>query len=207
MTDADKVAAQIARQLEGFPILRQLAAHNLGTAGLAELVALLKLAQLQPEERGFLRALIQAPRDPAPCLILADWLEEKNRPKEAARMRAIHPQPGDAVVITAHHNPWSKPEDMEQLVQLLEEWYPGCHVILWRDRHAAIEAYPIRPGQLVVLTLPGTLTDLEHEALWEQMCRLFPANDVLVLDGGKRLETATEEQMERHGWVRKPATE
>lgn len=217
MDEAEKLIARL--ELEGLPALKTVALflhrRSLDPEGelfsgdrkvLREIRTLLDLANFKSEEAGFVRALAKAPKDKTVCLILADWLEEQNRPKEATRLRAIHPQPGDAVIVTARHAGQTHKE-LQRLCKLLESWYPGTHVILWRDREAAIEAYPVRPRQLVVLTVPRQMDDAEHSELWDRLCKLFPENECLVLDGGRRLETATEEQMAKHGWVRKSATE
>src|SRR5262245_49385996 len=47
---------------------------------------------LSPELLGLLRACKDAPKDDAPLLVLADWLEERDGPTDAARAELIRVQ-------------------------------------------------------------------------------------------------------------------
>ncbi len=58
----------------------------------SEMKALCRVLELGDNDRSFLRAVTRAPEDKEIWLIVADWLEERGREREAARMRSINAQ-------------------------------------------------------------------------------------------------------------------
>lgn len=80
------------------------------------------LLEMPEQERQFLRSAASAPSDWPTLEVFADWLEERQRPKEAERMRRLTPQTGDLLVV------WAQPgllketgESMRALADNLRE--------------------------------------------------------------------------------------
>ena len=115
-----------------------------------------------PEYRGFLAAMIEYGADVSPRLILADWLEEHDRPQEAELMR-LH-----VALLATCCEPDKHPERVQQQARIVELLAAGVRPCLPRRTVALAEGVDmtfawIAPGTFLMGSPPDEPERRENE--------------------------------------------
>ena len=119
-----------------------------------------------PEYRGFLAAMIEYGADVSPRLILADWLEEHDRPQEAELMR-LH-----VALLATCCEPDKHPERVQQQARIVELLAAGVRPCLPRRTVALAEGVDmtfawIAPDTFLMGSPPDEPERYEDETLHE----------------------------------------
>ncbi len=119
-----------------------------------------------PVYRGLLDGIVEYNEDPAPRLILADWLDEHDRPDEAELMR-LH-----VALLATCCDPNNHPERVRQQARIVELLAAGVRPCLPRQTIALAEGVDmtfawIAPGTFLMGSPPEEPERVEDETLHE----------------------------------------
>jgi uncharacterized protein (TIGR02996 family) len=129
-----------------------------------------RTAQASPEYRGLLDAIVECGADVSPRLILADWLEEHDRPHEAELMR-LH-----VALLATCCEPDQHPERVEQQARIVELLAAGVRPCVPRQTIALAKGVEmtfawIPPGTFLMGSPPEEPERSEDETLHEVTLR------------------------------------